>query len=74
MSSYYRDAIHPETGKTEKAMWIDDYFGHYYYGVKFSDGKVFRSEYCHLPKETKKKVAAMKANKKSAKKAIGNKK
>ena len=33
---------HPETGKVELAIWMDDYFGNHNYGVKFpSDGKIF---------------------------------
>lgn len=45
MSSYQRLTAHPETGKAEKAEWLDDYFGHYNYGVRFpSDGKVFRAD------------------------------
>lgn len=45
MSSYIRLTVHPETGAAEKAEWLDDYFGHYNYGVRFpSDGKVFRAD------------------------------
>lgn len=40
MSSYYKLTKHPETGQWERALWMDDYFGHYEYGVKFLDGAV----------------------------------
>lgn len=42
MSNYNCKARHPETLKAETAYWIDNYFGSHKYGVKFSDGKVFR--------------------------------
>ncbi len=42
MSCYYQMAKHPVTGIPEEAFWIDDYYGHHEYGVKFSDGQVFR--------------------------------
>jgi hypothetical protein len=42
MSNYVRSSRHPLTGEwDDSAMWIDDYFGHHAYGVKFSDGDVF---------------------------------
>lgn len=44
MSSYYQKTKHPETGKWEKAMWLDDYFGPHRYGVIFPDGKYFDPE------------------------------
>lgn len=45
MSSYQKQTVHPETGIAERAEWLDDYFGHYNYGVRFpSDGKVFRAD------------------------------
>lgn len=44
MSSYKRDTLNPATGKIEEAEWLDDYFGHYNYGVRFSDGKVYHPE------------------------------
>ena len=46
MSNYHADARHPETGETELAMWLDDYYGRHRYGVKFKDGKVFPAEAC----------------------------
>lgn len=42
MSSYIDKAVHPETGIEEDASYLDDYFGKHEYGVRFSDGKVFR--------------------------------
>lgn len=45
MSSYRKTTVHPETKQVENAEWLDDYFGHYNYGVRFpSDGKVFRAD------------------------------
>jgi hypothetical protein len=45
MSSYQQITRHPQTGKYEVAFWIDDYFAHHAYGVKFeSDGKVYPVE------------------------------
>lgn len=55
MSNYIALAKHPETGVVEHAEWLDDYFGKHQYGVRFSDGKVFRSQQCHVlpPDENK---------------------
>jgi hypothetical protein len=45
MSTFPRVTKHPITGKYEKAMWIDDYFGQHIYGVQFqSDDKVWPTE------------------------------
>lgn len=42
MSTYNKITRHPQTGKWENALWIDDYFGHHIYGVEFkSDSKVY---------------------------------
>jgi hypothetical protein len=42
MSNYIQETKHPETGKWEKAEWLDDHFGKHLYGVRFpSDGRVF---------------------------------
>lgn len=46
MSSYMAPTFHPETGKIERAYWMDDYFGPHRYGVKFPDGKVFKPWDC----------------------------
>lgn len=43
MSNYTRLTKHPDTGKWEQAEWLDDYYAHYEYGVRFPDGKVFRA-------------------------------
>lgn len=46
MSSYHKITRNPETGKYEKAFWIDDYFKPHVYGVKFpSTEKVYPVEY-----------------------------
>lgn len=44
MSSYIQKAYNPKTNKVEDATYIDDYFGKHRYGVKFSDGDVYREE------------------------------
>lgn len=44
MSNYIAEAIHPVTGKVEKATFLDDYFGRHQYGVQFDDGTVYRPE------------------------------
>ena len=48
MSSFKRKTFNPRTGEVEEAWWIDDYFGHHQYGVKFNDGS------CYTPEEIKK--------------------
>lgn len=40
MSSYYRYTKHPITKQWENAFWIDDYYEHYHYAVKFEDGTI----------------------------------
>jgi len=40
MSSYIRNTKNPKTGRFEPAYWLDDYFSHHHYGVKFPDGLV----------------------------------
>ncbi len=42
MSSYSAEAINPKTGKKEMARFIDDYYGRHEYGVRFSDGEVYK--------------------------------
>lgn len=37
MSHYLGWAIHPDTGRTHRAMWIDGAFGGRRYGVQFLD-------------------------------------
>ena len=49
MSTYYGDAFHPVTGKPEKALFIDDYFGRRIYGIQFSDGSTYREEDVKYP-------------------------
>lgn len=42
MSTYSQSTKHPDTGEwDDHAVWMDDYFGHHNYGVKFSDGSIF---------------------------------
>lgn len=40
MSSYIKTTKHPQTGKWQQAIWVDDYFGPHHYGVVFLKGKV----------------------------------
>ena len=35
MSTYIDKAINPKTNQVQKAWFIDNYFGHYRYGVAF---------------------------------------
>lgn len=41
MSSYRMWTKHPRTGEWEEAEWLDNFFAHHDYGVRFSDGEVF---------------------------------
>ena len=41
MSSFYGRAVHPKTGETEDAVFIDNHFGPHNYGVKFRDGSTW---------------------------------
>lgn len=50
MSSYYAKAYHPKTGKLEEAMFVDDYYDHHSYGVKFGDQSVYPIEKVKIPK------------------------
>ena len=40
MSNFTRATQNPRTGVIEIADWLDDYFGHHRYGVRFEDGSV----------------------------------
>lgn len=52
MSTYQKTTKNPVTGKWEKAVWIDDYFGNHHYGVQFEgEEKVYDPEDVEL--ETK---------------------
>ncbi len=42
MSTFRQMTKHPTTGQIEMADWLDDHFGHHRYGVRFSDGRIFR--------------------------------
>ena len=44
LSNYSKATRHPNTGKWEDAEYLDDYFAHHVYGVRFSDGKVYTIE------------------------------
>ena len=45
MSSYRGFAIHPDTGETRAAWFVDDFFGPHKYGVCFEgEGRFYREE------------------------------
>lgn len=48
MSTYTRETKNPLTGKYEVAVWMDDYFGHHNYGVKFPDGTIYNPQFTTL--------------------------
>ena len=62
MSSFKRETFNPTTEKYEEAMWIDDYFGHYNYGVDFEDGIIWK------PSEIQSKEALFKKRQKRGRK------
>lgn len=41
MSSYAARAVHPRTGKTEAALFLDEFYGPNAYAVRFADGSTF---------------------------------
>jgi len=49
MSNFVAPAIHPKTGEIEQAEWLDDYYGRHRYGVRFADGRVYRTEQVRAP-------------------------
>jgi hypothetical protein len=52
MSHYSAHAYDPETDTIRMAAWMDDYFGHYQYGVQFyPEGPVFRPHEVSIPHE-----------------------
>lgn len=40
MSSFLKWTKHPDTHHWHYAFWLDDYFGHHHYGVRFNDDVV----------------------------------
>lgn len=44
MNNFIKPTKRPDTGAWELAEWVDDYFGHHNYGVRFADGTVFPEE------------------------------
>jgi hypothetical protein len=55
MSTYSRMTKNPITGVFEKALWMDDHFGHHHYGVKFPDGSIIDPDVMKL--ETREQTA-----------------
>lgn len=43
MSNFLQWTKHPRTGEWYQAEWLDDYFGHHDYGVRFPDDEVFNA-------------------------------
>ena len=44
MSNFHQLTKHPRTGVMEMAEWLDDYFGHHRYGIRFSDKRVYHEK------------------------------
>jgi len=44
MSNFRKLTRHPKTDKLEVAEWLDDYFGHYHYGVRFPSDRIVYTE------------------------------
>ncbi len=44
MSNFNANARNPKTGKVEDAEFLDDFYGKHIYGVRFSDGCVYRED------------------------------
>ncbi len=42
MSSFQANVINPKTKQVETALFIDNYFGPRIYGVRFSDGRIYK--------------------------------
>lgn len=40
MSNYIRTTKNPWTGEWQEAEWLDDYFGHHKYAVRFPNGDI----------------------------------
>lgn len=50
MSNFTRVAWHPEEHVARAAQYLDNYFGHHEYGVRFEgDPKVFRPDEVEIP-------------------------
>lgn len=58
MSSFIQLTKNPVTGLFENAEWLDDWFGHRRYGVRFSDGNVFNPDIIKM--EVKERKARIK--------------
>ena len=44
MSNFTIPTVHPVSGKTVNAMWLDDHFGRHLYGIQFEgEEKVYRA-------------------------------
>jgi len=50
MSNFTRAAYHPKEKVIRAAMYVDDYFGHHEYGVRFpGDAHVYRPHETDIP-------------------------
>ena len=51
MSNYHTKAKRPDGESFEDVEMLDDYFGRHRYGVRFSDGVVYKEEECEFIEE-----------------------
>jgi len=52
MSTFVSEAIHPKTGKSPSALYIDDYYGSHRYGVGFKNDGSDTSLYDIIDRDT----------------------
>ena len=53
MSSYTRHAYDPESDTIRMAIWMDNYFERYEYGISFDDGgPVYHPDEVEIPHDT----------------------
>lgn len=53
VSDYIQSAYDPETKTVRKAWWMDNYFSHHEYGIRFyKDGPVYRYNEVIIPVES----------------------
>ena len=59
MSNFWAVTLRPDAESSEKAEWMDDYFGLHRYGVRFEDGEIYPEsevqliEHCEPPLQSK---------------------
>ena len=52
MSNFHQLTKHPQTGDMEMAEWLDDFFGHHRYGIRFSDKRVYHKKEIEVSGDT----------------------